>query len=143
MWFSAAATILLLSPPPCCPGDLARFPPSIHSEECATYGDGDTEGCWVTGCPVIDPRMNWLKAQRGMHPREWIEWDEQIAEQEQLEETWRLLWRARTYCRMKCYSPRMCAETLQELRDRIGEQDYALGRMPSPIPLHRYFTVGR
>lgn len=135
LWTHAVVLILVLSPPPCCPADLDRFPPCIHEGPC------DDEACYITGCPAIASRQDWLRAQRAMHPREWEEWDAQIAEQEQLEETWKILWYARVHRKQKCYSPDLCVYQLQRLRDLLGERDYALGRMPPPVPIHRYRSI--
>ena len=144
MWYSTVATMLLLSPPPCVPGDLDRFPPCIHTEEHNdqyTDDGGEPTYYWITGCPAIDPRMAWLKSQLYMRPREWIYWDEQISQQEAIEETWKILWYAR--CRRRVKDPDMCVYHLLRLRELLGEADYALGRMPNPIPLWRYERVGR
>lgn len=143
LWTHAVVLLIVLAPPPCSIADLDRFPLPIHEEVCQPYGDGESEGYYTTSCPPIDPRMDWLRAQRAMHLRDWIEWDEQIAEQERIKETWYLLWKARVFAKPKCLNPYQCAEVLQDLRDILGERDYALGRMPPPIPVHRYTEIPR
>lgn len=139
LWTHAYVMILVLAPPPCHPGDVDRFPPCVHEEQWSVDSEGKPSHCWITGSPVIDPRMNWLRSQRAMHLREWVELDEQIAEQERLEEVWKLLWYARAY--RKTGNGHITIDRLQELRDIIGERAYALGEMPSPIPLTRYTEV--
>lgn len=148
MWYSWTATLLLMSPPPCVPGDLDRFPRLIWVEECERI-DEVSPRLWRTYTwntmhriewrETIALRLAWLEANRAMRkPHEWDEWNGQIEEQYAIRETWEVLedaWKARDWYR------RDPTDALMRLRERIGEEAYFAGRIPSILPLHRYVRV--
>ena len=127
---------------PCQLSDVDRFPPCVHqlgSHDAAADNDRP-----FPECPAIELRLEWLKANRALPYRdlgEWNDWDEQIREQEERERLWRLLWWARRYREMEY--PSSVLERIWELREAIGEEAYAAGQMPSPIPVHRYREIPR
>ena len=150
-WTQVAATLLaLISPPPCRPGDLDRFPRTIWIEEGETvvyrsprlFVRTPYRECRSTGweCASVE-RMLWLEANRAAaKPGDWEYWSDQIGEQERINRAWKVLdwaWRYRDFYGQ---SP---LDELETLRRLIGEQAYLSGRMPDLIPTHRYVDVSR
>lgn len=135
LWTHAYVLLLALSAP-CRISDVDRFPPDIHGTQ--TYDEG---GCSAIRPDSIESRLQWLRlAQNVGGSREWWAWQEQILEQELIDETWQLLWEARVYRSLWADNPEIL-NCLRQIRERIGEAAYAAGRMPPPIPFHRYRSI--
>ena len=136
LWLHAVLLFAPYTPPPCHPSDVHRFPPCIH-----VASSSESESYYPEiHCPAIEARLDWLRANQAWGSREVGEWndlDEQIDEQVRIEGTWGYLFRAR-WLTEHDGDP---SWYLEKLREQLGEKRYAAGKMPNPIPLHRYYEV--
>ena len=147
LWMHAFILFAASNPPQCTPGDLERFPHTGYAEmEVATYQGGNprvwhTKTVWSSwkrmSVQVAYDRIEWLNLQMSMSRTadEWFCYQQQIDEQYELIETWQMLDTAWSYREYYDCDPSL---TLERLRERIGIENYAAGRMPPLIPCWRY-----
>ncbi len=70
-----------------------------------------------------------------------LQWTESVGaaleETERLHKLWELVWFASTDTSYVCTR----REALQALRQQLGDEAYYAGRLPTPVPLHRFQQV--
>ena len=67
----------------------------------------------------------------------WQEYQTAVEETESLYQ----LWDTARDARCECYYVHFRRRALKRLRDRLGEDDYAAGRLPPPVPLWRFRPI--
>lgn len=74
----------------------------------------------------------WLRLQIAWEGERSVRWDEQLRETVRARHCWDILVQA------QLSSPYWQLEYWNELRELLGERDYAAGQMPPPAPFHRF-----
>lgn len=113
---------VMMMPPATSLEDLARFPTLGQASRAMEFNMAYKE---------------WLDLQYHMrsHHADWF--GQAIKETSQL--WW--IWDCLRYAHSECHPTDSRLYWLEELRQRIGEEDYAAGIMPPPVPMHRFQLV--
>lgn len=111
-----------------------RGPPSVS--DARRFPDLDT--C-VRECVFNDRFRQNLARERLAWPanRQGI-WQDTADETEWLREVWIAAWNAARECESRNGWPPFAVPHLTRLRDLLGEEDYAAGRMPPAVPVWRF-----